>query len=106
MPEEEEETAEGKKSKKIPSALFIPKEINSLYGDRSIVVSTANVDADLASVHEAVEDEELVSPLKEPQSAKVQTLILVGRVKTYLCIVTYNNSAKLQFSGGEESQTA
>uniref|UniRef100_A0A915ERH3 Ig-like domain-containing protein n=1 Tax=Ditylenchus dipsaci TaxID=166011 RepID=A0A915ERH3_9BILA len=39
-----------KKKKSVPSALFIPKEITSLYGDPSVLVSTANFSTQLDSV--------------------------------------------------------
>ncbi|KAH7722378.1 immunoglobulin I-set domain-containing protein [Aphelenchoides avenae] len=81
LPGDEEETAEGKKAKKIPSALFIPKEINSLYGDRSTIVSTASIDADLASAHEEVVGEECVSPMKEPQSAKAEKKVKLPKLE-------------------------
>ncbi|KAI6223322.1 hypothetical protein M3Y95_00877500 [Aphelenchoides besseyi] len=68
--EQQVETSEGdkkskKKVKKIPHALEIPDEINSLYGDPSVLVSTANINEQLTAGIRT-ETAESVSPLPEP----------------------------------------
>ncbi|KAI6213449.1 hypothetical protein M3Y94_00151500 [Aphelenchoides besseyi] len=56
--------------KKIPSSLLIPREINSLYGDPSVFVSTANITTELSAVDENA-DTQSISPIKQTMSAIV-----------------------------------
>uniref|UniRef100_A0A1I7SFQ9 Ig-like domain-containing protein n=1 Tax=Bursaphelenchus xylophilus TaxID=6326 RepID=A0A1I7SFQ9_BURXY len=55
---------ESDEKKKKPTSLTIPKEINSLYGDRSTLVSTASVTTELSG-DDASGQTEVVSPIKE-----------------------------------------
>ncbi|KAI6186493.1 hypothetical protein M3Y98_00138600 [Aphelenchoides besseyi] len=66
------------KRKKIPGSLLIPREINSLYGDPSVFVSTANITTELSAVDENA-DTQSISPIKQTMSAIVSKSVELTR---------------------------
>ncbi|VDM43005.1 unnamed protein product, partial [Toxocara canis] len=64
----------GKKKKNIPKALFIPAEINSRFGDKSILLSETSITTQVTSREASAEIEKVTSPRK-PQSATISMKI-------------------------------
>uniref|UniRef100_A0A914ZQD0 Titin n=1 Tax=Parascaris univalens TaxID=6257 RepID=A0A914ZQD0_PARUN len=63
-----------KKKKNIPRALFIPAEINSRFGDKSILFSETSITTQVTSREASAEIEAITSPRK-PQSATISMKI-------------------------------
>ncbi|EYC10062.1 hypothetical protein Y032_0057g2745 [Ancylostoma ceylanicum] len=61
-----------KKKKNVPKALVIPYEINSLFGDPSILRSEANITAKIKAPEGTAE---ATSPVKEPRSASISAKV-------------------------------